>query len=46
MAEDPFDPHPESNWSKIMMVLAGIALIIVSVWVFAGSLLSKAFTGQ
>lgn len=46
MAEDPFDPRPESNWSKIMMVLAGIAIIVMGVWCFAGSLLSKAFLGH
>jgi hypothetical protein len=46
MAEDPFDPKPESNWGKIMMVLAGIAIIILGVWGFAASLLSKSLTGQ
>jgi hypothetical protein len=46
MAEDPFDPQPESNWGKIVMILAGIAIIIIGVWAFAGSLLSKSLLGK
>lgn len=46
MAEDPFDPKPESNWAMIMMVLAGIAIIIIGVWAFAASTLSKSLLGH
>ncbi|PZM79313.1 MAG: hypothetical protein DKT66_22830 [Candidatus Melainabacteria bacterium] len=46
MPEDPYDPNPPSNWGKLVMVLAGIAIIVLGVWAFAGTMISKALTGQ
>ncbi|MBX9949468.1 MAG: hypothetical protein K2Y39_09895 [Candidatus Obscuribacterales bacterium] len=46
MADDPFDPNPPSNWGKVVMILAGIAIIVLGVWAFAGTMILKALTGQ
>ena len=42
MPDDPYDTNPPSDWPKILMILTGIAIIILGVWGFAGTMISKA----
>jgi len=43
MKQDPFDPNPDSDLPKILFIGTLIASVVVGVWWWANSQLSRVF---